>query len=85
MCNGEVDVKRLSSFFFARPSLSNGIDFDVPLTTSVPEFSFASITEDKVCNAVMSIKSNATVVDEIRLSLTMSFLPVLLDFHLIVR
>jgi hypothetical protein len=27
---GDVDVERLSSFFLSRPSLSTGIDFDVP-------------------------------------------------------
>jgi hypothetical protein len=55
-----------------RPSLSTGIDFDVP------EFSFVSVTENEVCNAVMSIKSNAAGVDGIPLSLIKSLLHVLL-------
>jgi hypothetical protein len=53
--------------------LSNGIVFDVPA------FSFVSGTEDKVFNAVMSIKSNAAGVDEIPLSFIKSLLPVLLS------
>jgi hypothetical protein len=44
----------------------------------VPEFSFVSVTEDEVYNAVMSIKSNAAGVDEIPLSFVKSLLPVLL-------
>jgi hypothetical protein len=59
--NGDVDVERLSSFFLRDRRLSTGIDFDVP------EFSFVSVTEDEVFNAVMSIKSNAAGVDEIPL------------------
>jgi hypothetical protein len=41
----------------------------VPVSTNVPEFSFVSVTEDEVFNAVMSIKSNDAGVDEIPLSL----------------
>jgi hypothetical protein len=40
----------------------------VPVSINVPEFSFVSITEDELFNAVMSIKSNAAGVDEIPLS-----------------
>jgi hypothetical protein len=50
----------------------------VPVSTNVPEFSFLSVTEDEVFNAVMSIKSNVAVVDEIHLSFIKSLLPVLL-------
>jgi hypothetical protein len=57
--------------------LSTGIDFDVPVSTNVPEFSFVSVTEDEVFNAVMSIiESNAARVDEIPLSFINSLLPV---------
>jgi hypothetical protein len=49
-------VERLSIFFLTRPSLSTGIHFDVPISTNVPEFSFVSVSEDEVLNAVMSIK-----------------------------
>jgi hypothetical protein len=59
-------------------SLSTGIDFDVPVSTNVPEFSFVSVTEDDVFNAVMSIKSNTAGVNEISLSFIKSPLPVLL-------
>jgi hypothetical protein len=69
---GEVDVERLSSFLLTKSSLSTGIDFDVPVSTNVPEFSFVSVTEDEVFNAVMSIKSNAAGMDEIPLSFVKS-------------
>jgi hypothetical protein len=58
-----------SVVFFTRPSLSTGIDYDVPDSTNVPEFSFVSVTKDEVCNAG---------VDEISLSFIKSLLPVLL-------
>jgi hypothetical protein len=48
--------------------LSTEIDFDAPVSTNVPEFSFVLVTEVEVYNAVMSIKSNAAGVDEIPLS-----------------
>jgi hypothetical protein len=38
----------------------------------MPEFSFVSVTEDEVGGAVMFIKSNAALVDEIPLSLITS-------------
>jgi hypothetical protein len=35
--NGDVDVERLSSFFFLpSQSLGTGVDFDVPVSTNVP-------------------------------------------------
>jgi hypothetical protein len=36
---------------------STGIDFDVPVSSNVPDSSFISITEDEVFNAVMSLLS----------------------------
>jgi hypothetical protein len=48
--------------------LCTGIDFDVPVSTNVPEFSFVLVTEVEVYNAVMSIKPHAAGVDEIPLS-----------------
>jgi hypothetical protein len=45
--------------FLTRPSLSTGIDFNQP------ELSLVLVTEDDVCNAVMSVKSNTAGVDEI--------------------
>jgi hypothetical protein len=53
-----------SVVFFKRPSLSTGIDFDVPVSTKLPEFSFVLVAADEVYNAVMSIKSNAARVLE---------------------
>jgi hypothetical protein len=38
--------------------LSAEINFDVPVSANMPEFFFVSVTEDEICNAVMSIKSN---------------------------
>jgi hypothetical protein len=61
------------NIFFTRPSLSTGIDFNLPVSSNIPEFSFASATEDEVCIAVLSIKSN-----ENPLSFIKSFLPILL-------
>jgi hypothetical protein len=58
-------VEHLSSFFLTGLSLSTGVDFDVPISTNVPEFFFVLVTDDE---AVMSIKSNAAGVDEIPLS-----------------
>jgi hypothetical protein len=49
----------------------------VPVSTNVPEFSFVSVTEDEVVNAVICIMSTAAGVDEINLSFIKSFLPVL--------
>jgi hypothetical protein len=41
----------------------------VPVSTIVLELTFVSVTENEfVCNAMMSIKSNAAGVDEIPLS-----------------
>jgi hypothetical protein len=48
--------------------LGTGIDLDMPVSANVPDFPFVSVTEDEVCNFVMSIKSNAAGVDEIPLS-----------------
>jgi hypothetical protein len=58
--------------------LSTWIDFDVPVSTNVPEFYFVSVTDDEVCNTVMmSFKSNAAEVDEIPISF-ITLMPVLL-------
>jgi hypothetical protein len=50
----------------------------VPVSTYLPEFSFVSVTEDEVCNVVMSMMSNAAGVAAIPLSCLKSLLPVLL-------
>jgi hypothetical protein len=73
MWNGSV------AFFFDETVIEYWVDFDVAVSTNVPEFSFVSVTEDEVFNAVMSIKSNVAGVDEIPLSVVKSLLPVLLS------
>jgi hypothetical protein len=65
--NGDVDVERLSIFFLRHHHPAN-----------VPEFSFVSVVKDEVCNAVMSIKSNAAGMDVIPLRFIDLLLPVLL-------
>jgi hypothetical protein len=54
--NGDVDVVRLSDFFSTRPSLSTEVDFNVLVSSNIPEFSFVSVTENEVWNEVMGIK-----------------------------
>jgi hypothetical protein len=55
----DVDVERVNSFFLSRQSVGVNIDLVEPFSSNVPEF---SVTQSEVCNAVMSIKSNATEV-----------------------
>jgi hypothetical protein len=57
--DGAVDVKRLSNFFYETIFEYYKVDFIVPVSSNMPEFFFFSATEDEVCRAVMSIKSNA--------------------------
>jgi hypothetical protein len=59
--------------------LSTGIDLDVPFSANVLKFSFVSVIENEVRNAVMSYKSNAAEVDETPLNVIKSLLPVLLN------
>jgi hypothetical protein len=57
----------------------------VSRTNNVPEFSFATVSESEICDAVMSIRSDATGVDGIRLLFIKLLLPVVLPVltHLI--
>jgi hypothetical protein len=71
---------RVNNFFLSRQLAE--LNIDLPFSSNnVPigyKISFISVTESEVCNAVMSIKSNAAGVDEIPLSFIKSLLPVLL-------
>jgi hypothetical protein len=58
----EVDVEQMNYFLLSRQSLSVSLDLKVPFSSNVLEFSFISVTESEVCNAVMSINSNAALV-----------------------
>jgi hypothetical protein len=58
-------VERLNNYFLTRPSLNRGGDFAVSRTQNVPEFSFATMSDSKSYNAVMSIRSDAAGVDGI--------------------
>jgi hypothetical protein len=44
----------------------------------VPEFSFATVSESEICDAVMSIRSDAAGVDGVPLSFIKLLLPVVL-------
>jgi hypothetical protein len=37
--DGEVDAERLNNFFLTRPLLSTEVDFNVPVSSNVPQFS----------------------------------------------
>jgi hypothetical protein len=71
--NGDVDAV---VYFFDKAFIR--VDFDVAVSTNVPEPSFVSVTEDEVCNTVMPIQLSAAGVDEIPWSFIKSLLPALL-------
>jgi hypothetical protein len=77
----ELDVERLNNYFFTRPLLNGADEFAVSRTNNVHEFSFATLSESEICDAVMSIRSEAAGVDGIHSSfiklLFPMFLPVL--------
>jgi hypothetical protein len=64
----EMDVERLNNYFLTRPLLSGADEFVVSRPNNVPEFSFATVSESKICDAGMSIRSDAAGVDGIPLS-----------------
>jgi hypothetical protein len=52
-----------------REPLLNGTgEFAVSRTNNVAEFSFTTVSESKICDGVMSIRSNVAGVDGIPLS-----------------
>jgi hypothetical protein len=61
-----------------RPLLNEVVEFAVSRTNNVPEFSFAPASEGEICDAVMSIRSDAAGVDGIPLSFIKLLLPVIL-------
>jgi hypothetical protein len=74
----EIDVERLNNYFLTRPLLNGGSEFAVYRTNNVPEFSFATVSEVEICDAVMSIRSDAAGVDGIPLPFKKLLLPVVL-------
>jgi hypothetical protein len=62
----EMDVERLNNYFLTRPLLNGAGEYAVP------------ISESKICDAVMSIRSDVSGVDEIPLSFIKLLLPVVL-------
>jgi hypothetical protein len=60
-----MDVDRLNNYFLTRPLLNGAGEVAVSRTNNVPEFSFATVSESEICDAVMSIRSDATGVNGI--------------------
>jgi hypothetical protein len=74
----ELDVERLNNYFLTRPLLNGAGEYAVSCTNNVHEFSFATVSESEICDAVMSIRSEAAGVDEIQLSFIKLLLPMFL-------
>jgi hypothetical protein len=74
----EMDVEHLNNYFLTRPLLNVTGEFAVSRTNNVPEFSFVMVSDGEICDAVMSIRLNATGVDGIPLSFIKLLLPVVL-------
>jgi hypothetical protein len=55
----EMDVERLNNYFLARPLLNGAGEFAVSRTNNVAEFSFATVGESEICDAVIFIRSDA--------------------------
>jgi hypothetical protein len=71
-----MDIERLNNYFLTRPLLNGAVEFAVSRTNNVPEFSFATVSESEISDAVMSIRSDASGVDGIPLSFIKLLLPV---------
>jgi hypothetical protein len=74
----DIDVNRLNDYFISKSSRTKEIDFDIPQTENVPEFSFSTVAETDVKEAILSVKSNAAGVDELPLSFIKILLPTIL-------
>jgi hypothetical protein len=61
----EMDVERLNNYFLTKPLLNGAGEFAVSRTNNVPEFSFSTVSESEICDAVMSTRSDAAGVDGI--------------------
>jgi hypothetical protein len=71
-----MDVEQLNNYFFTRLLLNGAVEFAVSRTNNVPEFSFATVSESEISDAVMSIRSDASGVDSIPLAFIKLLLPV---------
>jgi hypothetical protein len=58
----ETDVECLNNYFL-KPLLNGTGEFAVSRINNVPEFSFATVSESGICDAVMSIRSDAAGVN----------------------
>jgi hypothetical protein len=72
----EMDVERLNNL--TRPLLNGAGELAVSRTNNVHEFSSATVSESEICDTVISIRSEATGVDEKPLSFIKLILPVVL-------
>jgi hypothetical protein len=72
----EVDVERMNQFFVTRSLPQNELDFDIPVTLGVPEFSFITVDSKDVFDAFMAVKSDASGLDGIPLSFVKMLLSV---------
>jgi hypothetical protein len=73
-----MDVERLNNYFLTRPLLNGAGEFAVSRTNNVPEFSFTTVSESEIFDAVMAIRSDAAGIDGIPLSFIKLLLPVVL-------
>jgi hypothetical protein len=70
-----MDVERLNNYFLTRPLLNGAVSH----TDNVPEFSFATVSESEICDAVMSIRSHNADVDGLLLSFIKLLFPMVLS------
>jgi hypothetical protein len=71
-------VLGVEQIFLRKPLLNEAGKFVVFRTNNLPEFSIATVTDESgICDAVMSIRLDASGVDGIRLSFIKLLLPVL--------
>jgi hypothetical protein len=64
----EMDFERLNNYFLTSPLLNGAGKLSVSRTNNVPTFSFATVGEGEICDAVMSKRLDAAGVDAIPLS-----------------
>jgi hypothetical protein len=72
-------VLGVEQIFLRKPLLNRAGKFVVSRTNNLPEFSIATVSDESgICDAVMSIRLDASGVDGIRLSFIKLLLPVVL-------
>jgi hypothetical protein len=64
----DMDVERVNNYFLTRLLLNGADDFAVSRTNNVPEFSFTTVSENEIGDAVMFIRSDVVGVNGITLS-----------------